>query len=144
MNLSVSDWLTIVGTVITVVGLIVTILTLRGVRRINATLLRRQRLPELLKSLKSRMSSLNEILLNDEPKIDSADTLDLLARIRSDLASAHSKSKEAEIKKVVKTVRDLEKKKAKSGFSLEDLYGQLGGVVVLIENLVKDDKWKIR
>jgi hypothetical protein len=143
MSLSTNEWLTIVGTLASIVGVVVTVVTLRGVRKINSTLLRRKRLPELLKSLKGRMTDLNNDLLNRESSIESASTLDLLGRIRSDLASAHQKSNSPEIKKVIKTVKNLEKKKNNASQSLEDLYGQLGGVVALIENLVEDDKWEI-
>ena len=144
MSLTTNDWLTIGGVVASTAGVIVTVFTLRGVRTINATLLRRKRLPELLKSLKSRMTDLNNDLLNKETTLESASTLDLLGRIRSDLVSAHQKSKEPDIKMAIKTVKSLQKKKKDANQSLEDFYGQLGGVVALLENLVKDDKWEIQ
>ena len=142
VSLSTSDWLTIISTGITCVGLTVTVFTLNGVRRVNATLLRYQRLPELLKSLKKKMTSLNTASLSESGGY-SANTLSLLAQIRADLKSASSKLKASEITETMKAALSLEQqKKDTSNLTLQDLYGKLGGVTSTIENHVKDAKWE--
>ena len=133
-----------VGIIVSALGLIVTLVTLETVGKINKTFLRRKRLPKLLKSLGQRMTDLNDYLLAGDISLDSVQTLDILGKIRADLDSIYKKSKEGEVKTVIKMVKNLEKKKDKSKYSLEDLYGKLSGVFGLTENLVKDEKWKVK
>lgn len=60
---NISNWCSIVGLLVSIIGLAITLVTMRTAKDIQRRIFQKERLPELLTTVKGHLSNLNQLLI---------------------------------------------------------------------------------
>ena len=147
MDTSLPAWVADIGTLSSIIGVVITAVLLYHARKIRDSFLRRARLPAITVELKRTTSSLSENLKTWSN--DRQPALAQFAQVRGLLENLRYKLPSAEKQRVNAFLRALQPRRRLGRERLSsitedrawDLYADLSGIVVQLEQLAKDSKW---